>query len=38
MRFTMKRNTEPGYEQWEHACYEGERSLHRLLARPDSGR
>jgi hypothetical protein len=36
MRFTMKRNTEPGYEQWEHACYEGDRSLERLLTRPDS--
>ena len=38
MRFTLKRNTEPGYEQWEHACYEGDRSLERLLARPDDGR
>lgn len=38
MRFTMKRNTEPGWEQWEHACHEGERSLDRLLARPDGGR
>ena len=38
MRFTMKHNTEPGYEQWEHACYEGDRSLDRLLTRPDDGR
>jgi len=37
MRFTMKRNTEPGWEQWEHACHEGERSLDRLLARPEAG-
>ena len=33
MRFTMERNTEPGWEQWEHACHEGERSLDRLLTR-----
>ena len=38
MRFTMKRNTEPDWEQWEHACHEGERSLDRLLARPGGGR
>ena len=37
MRFTMKRNAEPGYEQWEHACYEGDRSLDRLLTRPAAG-
>jgi hypothetical protein len=38
IRFTLKRNTEPGYEQWEHACYEGDRSLDRLLTRPDDRR
>jgi len=32
--YTMKRNTDPGWEQWEHACYEGDRSLERLLSRP----
>jgi hypothetical protein len=33
MAFVMKRNTEKNYEQWEHACYEGERSLQRVLSR-----
>jgi len=35
MRFVMKRNTEANWEQWEHACHEGERSLDRLLTRPE---
>jgi len=34
MGFTMKRNTEANYEQWEHACHEGERSLQELLNHP----
>ena len=34
MGFTMKRNAEPNYEQWEHACHEGERSLQELLNHP----
>jgi len=33
MGFVMKRNTEADYEQWEHACYEGERSLGTVLNR-----
>ena len=32
--YTMKRNIEPNFEQWEHACVEGQRSLERLLTRP----
>lgn len=33
MAFVMKRNTEPNYEQWEHACYEGERSSQAIVGR-----
>ena len=32
--YTMKRNTDSTWEQWEHACVEGERSLDHLLTRP----
>lgn len=32
--YTLKRNTDPNWEQWEHACFEGERSLDHLLTRP----
>lgn len=32
--YTMKRNTDATWEQWEHACVEGERSLDHLLTRP----
>ena len=32
--YTMKRNTDSAWEQLEHACFEGERSLDHLLTRP----
>jgi hypothetical protein len=32
--YTMKRNTDPTFEQWEHACHEGQRNLDTLLSRP----
>ena len=32
--YTMKRNTDPAWEQWEHACHEGQRNLDTLLSRP----
>lgn len=32
--YTMTRNTDPTWEQWEHACHEGQRSLEHLLSRP----
>jgi hypothetical protein len=32
--YTMKRNTDPTWEQLEHACFEGQRSLDHLLTRP----
>jgi len=36
--YAMKRNTDPTWEQWEHACYEGERNLDTLLSRPTPSR
>lgn len=32
--YTMKRNTDSAWEQLEHACFEGQRSLDHLLTRP----
>jgi hypothetical protein len=32
--YTMKRNTDSTWEQMEHACFEGQRSLDHLLTRP----